>query len=57
MVFSQFKKRGEPKKLPFEISIRMLVGHCDKNHSYEITMNGYKARKINEKFSFNFLAQ
>ena len=50
------KKRRESKKLHFEIFIRMLVVHCDENHSYEITMNGYKARKINQKFSFNFLA-
>ena len=26
----------------------MLVVHCNENHSYEITMNGYQVRKINE---------
>ena len=34
----------------------MLVVHCDENHSYEITMKDYEARKIKEKFSFNFVA-
>ena len=56
VVFSQFKKKRESKRLHFEIFRRMLVVHCNENHSYEITMNGYQARKINVKFSFIFLA-
>ena len=26
----------------------MLAVHCDQNNIYEITMNGYQARQINE---------
>ena len=26
----------------------MLAAHSDQNNSYEITMNGYQARNINE---------
>ena len=26
----------------------MQAVHCDQNDGYEITMNGYQARKINE---------
>ena len=40
----------------FEKFVSMLAVHCNQNNSYEITMNGYQARKINEKFSFDFLA-
>ena len=35
--------------------LRILAVHCDQNNSYEITMNDYQARKINETFSFSFL--
>ena len=31
-----------------EIFIRMLTVHCDQNNSYEITINGFQVRKINE---------
>ena len=26
----------------------MLAVHCDQNNSYEITINGFQVRKINE---------
>ena len=46
-------KVGEVSKVEliwFHIEIfgRMLAVHCDRNNSYQITMNGYQARKINE---------
>ena len=28
--------------------VRMLAVHSDQNDSYELTMSGYQARKINE---------
>ena len=28
--------------------VRKLTVHCDQNNSYEITINGFKVRKINE---------
>ena len=28
--------------------VRMLTVHCDQNNSYEITLNGFQVRKINE---------
>ena len=28
--------------------VRMLTVHCDQNISYEITINGFQVRKINE---------
>ena len=28
--------------------VRMLTVHCDQNNSYEITINGFQGRKINE---------
>ena len=28
--------------------VRMLAFHCDQNNSYQVTTNGYRARKINE---------
>ena len=28
--------------------VRKLTVHCDQNNNYEITMNGYQARKINK---------
>ena len=28
--------------------VRMLTVHCDQNNSYEITINGFQVRKINE---------
>ena len=28
--------------------VRMLTDHCDQNDSYEITINGFQVRKINE---------
>ena len=31
-----------------EMFVRMLTVHCDQNNSYEITINGYQIRKINE---------
>ena len=34
----------------------MLAGYCDQNKSFEITLNGYQARKIkeNKKLDFDF---
>ena len=31
-----------------EMFVRMLTVHCDYNNSYEITINGFQVRKINE---------
>ena len=31
-----------------EMFVRMLTIHCDQNNSYEITINGFQVRKINE---------
>ena len=31
-----------------EIFVRMLTVHCDQNNSYDITINGFQVRKINE---------
>ena len=31
-----------------EMLLRMLTVHCDQNNSYEITINGFQVRKINE---------
>ena len=28
--------------------VRMLTVHCDQNNSYEITINGFQVRKVNE---------
>ena len=28
--------------------VRMLTVHCDQNNSYEMTINGFQVRKINE---------
>ena len=28
--------------------LRMLTVHCDQSNSYEITINGFQVRKINE---------
>ena len=28
--------------------VRVLTVHCDQNNSYEITINGFQVRKINE---------
>ena len=42
-------KTGSAQKLfPFEMFVRMLTVHCDQNNSYEITINGFQVRKINE---------
>ena len=32
----------------YEMFVRMLTVHCDQNNSYEITINGFQVRKINE---------
>ena len=32
----------------FEVFVKMLIVHGDQNNSYEITINGYQIRKINE---------
>ena len=34
--------------------VRMLAVHCDQNDSYEITMYGYQAKKINGNNKRNF---
>ena len=34
--------------MKIEILVRILSTHYDQNNSYEITMSGYQARKINE---------
>ena len=31
-----------------EMFVNMLTVHCDQNNRYEITINGFKVRKINE---------
>ena len=31
-----------------EMFVRMLTVHCDQNNSYEITINGFQVRNINE---------
>ena len=31
-----------------EMFVRMLTVYCDQNNSYEITINGFQVRKINE---------
>ena len=31
-----------------EMFVRMLTVHCDQNNSYEITINGFQVKKINE---------
>ena len=31
-----------------EMFVRMLTVYCDQNNSYEITINGYQVRKIDE---------
>ena len=31
-----------------EMFVRMLTVHCDQNNSYEITINDFQVRKINE---------
>ena len=37
-----------PNKLFSEMFVRMLSVRCNQNGSYEITMNGFQARKIKE---------
>ena len=32
----------------YEMFVRMLTVHCDQNNRYEITINGFQVRKINE---------
>ena len=32
----------------YEMFSKMLAVHCDQNDSYEITINGFQVRKINE---------
>ena len=32
----------------YEMFVRMLTVHCDQNNSYEITINGFQVRNINE---------
>ena len=31
-----------------EMFVRILTVHCDQNNGYEITINGFQVRKINE---------
>ena len=38
----------------FEMFVRMLTVHCDQNDSYEITVNGFQVRKINEVINVIF---
>ena len=40
--------RGHKETNIIEMFVRMLCVHCDQNNSYEIIMNGYQARKIDE---------
>ena len=35
-------------KISNEMFVRVLTVHCDQNNSYEITINGYQVRKVNE---------
>ena len=32
----------------YQMFVRMLTVNCDQNNSYEITINGFQVRKINE---------
>ena len=44
-----FREIGALVSLKYiEMFIKMLTVHCDQNKSYEITINGYRVRKINE---------
>ena len=38
-----------------EMFVRMLTVHCDQNDSYEITINGFKVRKIRETRNVIFI--
>ena len=40
--------KGTNKHLHIEMFVRMLTVHRDQNDSYEITINGFQVRKINE---------
>ena len=31
-----------------EMLVRMMTVHCDQNNSYQITINGFQVRNINE---------
>ena len=42
------KQNITPKDVSDEMFARMLTVHCDQNNSYEITINGFQVRKINE---------
>ena len=34
--------------------VRMLTVHCDQNNSYEININGFQVRRINETINVFF---
>ena len=36
------------KYIPIEMFVRILTVYCDRNNSYEITINGFQVRKINK---------
>ena len=36
------------RMLSNKMFVRMLAFHCDQNNSYEITLNGFQVRRINE---------
>ena len=36
------------KQLKIDLFVRMLTVHCDQKNNYEITINGFQVRKINE---------
>ena len=40
--------KGTNKHLHIEMFVRMLTVHRDQNDSYEITINGFQVRKVNE---------
>ena len=48
IIFTQKCPSSESRSLNTEMFVRMLTVHCDQNNSYEITINGFKVRKINE---------
>ena len=43
-----FLKYASMCQIDYEMFVRMLTVHCDQNNSYEIAINGFQVRNINE---------
>ena len=43
-----FTKKKDIRRDLDKMFVRMLTVHCDQNNSYEITINGFQVRKIDE---------